>query len=852
MQIWDMLADHDVIRMLSEPEQVSHDLFRKRWRGGGNIFAQKQMGSRKGTAVWHDTLIKLASEGLIDRNRLIDYSFSLLVGTAEREHKKTYYAVSAAEFAIKLNRESIKEQTASYISQFTSLLGATHKDISTYASTVLMALPSGSLRVEEICSCIEPAFLNKNKEPADAALKLLGRLAKEQPSHSNEYGKAMLAALNHSSKDIHRKALALIESAQILNHENLLSEFRERIDMLAGMERAQAEKLVADCENKGSTPKEVARTSTSADTAEVLFGRANALDKKLRELVRIDDTLEAIKTNQYIDNPITLDNLDFPRLNPEAVLKPIDNLDDLIYMFLKVWSGKSDAMELESVLDGVSRLCNERPTDFKAKTETLREKANKSAQDHLAFGLANGLTQLAGAWLGEEQQLRPPAQPGSFFSRRCLALAKRVSSKISAPLLAAPTHAGGWIDPLIFVQRLKQYFWLKIEPDAADIIQSLLRLAPENREEALHAADPIKNEIGEVIRYALGGAQAVRMRTPELWVAAYRAREPLGLNEDLLKLIPHAGPDAAVPARYGIDMTPVEYFATDRYASIGIGLPNFLPVESLDPSFPGTFETRKAVTMEAHAALSSHRARYAFYPTVLLHDNANSWFAGNDSYNWLHNRESLLALYAKRVLLNIDSIGSYWRGDFEFLFDPDTSMCGNGRYVICLAMSSKSSDLARLGIDALIAAVGERRIGADAFGEAMALFIKTGVITAVRWTRGLRDCSRTSSLHAYFAWQAVCTMLEKAELTSTQQIPFLELLLELQLEHKFKPDETFVNALSGTTGGGKGHKLFKSLLAFPGIENSILPIAHLDLQYKIQRVERWQRWLRVREAEAVK
>jgi len=93
---------------------------------------------------------------------------------------------------------------------------------------------------------------------------------------------------------------------------------------------------------------------------------------------------------------------------------------------------------------------------------------------------------------------------------------------------------------------------------------------------------------------------------------------------------------------------------------------------------------------------------------------------------------------------------------------------------------------------------------------------------------------------------------KKAELTSTQQIPFLELLLELQFEHKFKTDETFVSALSGTTGGGKGQKLIKTLFACPGIENNSLPIAYLDLESKIQRVERWQRWLRVREAEAVK
>ena len=514
-QLWDMLADPDVVRMLAEPEQVAQDLFRKRWRSGGNIFAPKQIGSRKGTDTWYETLIKLASEGLIDRNRLIDYSFTLLVGAAEREHKKTYSAVSAADFAIKLNRELTKEHADSYVGQFTSLLGATHKDVSTYASTVLSNMPSGSLGVEEICSCIEPAFLNKNKEPADAALKLLSRLAKEEPAKGSDYGKAMLAAFNHSSKDIHRKALTLIESSKILNLESLLEEFRERIDMLAGMERAEAERMASDYQRSEGKSKGFSTTSnTTVINADALLARVSQLDKKLSDLVQISDALEGIQSNRFIDMPVQLDNLHFPRLNPEAALKPIDKLDDLIYMFMKVWSGRSEAMELESVLDGVSRLCHEHPPDFEAKTEALRQKADKIAQERLAFGFSNGLTQLAGGWLGDLRLFAPPAQPGSFFSRRCLAVAKRATSRKSAPLLAAPTHSGGWIDPTVFVQRLLEYFWIKIEPDAPDFIQGLLRLAPDKRNMALRAAEPIKNEIGEVVRYALGGAEPLSNATP--------------------------------------------------------------------------------------------------------------------------------------------------------------------------------------------------------------------------------------------------------------------------------------------------------------------------------------------------
>jgi hypothetical protein len=847
-ELWEMLADPGVIRMLAEPEQISHEAFRKQWNSGGNVFANKQMGTRKGTEVWREALVNLATEGLIDCNRLIEYSFTTLSGAAERESKKSYYQnVSTADFAITLNQDLTKEKIASYTTQFASLLGATHKDVSTYASTVLSAMPEGTLRAAEICSCIAPAFLNKSKEPADAALKLLNRLAKEDPSKRSEFGPAILAAFNHSSKDIHKKALALIESSKMLEDNNLLCEFRQRMDMLAGMERTNAAKLAAQYQRSGGTIPDTVPAPMKIASADELYARASALDKTLRALARIDDSVEATKKKMRLDAPVLLDTLEFPRLNPDTAVKPIANLDDLVYMFTKVWSGKSDAMELEAVLDGVSRLCHERPPDFQQKTDVLRQKAQKVTEELLGFGWNKSLAHLASCWLGESTGYSAPAvaaEPGSFFIRRGLAVAKRAASKQPAPLLAAPTHKGGWIDPEVLVKRILEYFWSKLEPDRVDFIQALLRLAPDNRAAALEAAVSAKGEVGDALRYALGGSDAPKIQTPEYWVAAYRARDPKGRSDELLKQLPNFGPDGAEPATYGLNMEPVMAFAKDRYASISAGLPNFLPVTSADPDFPGKEKPGPFRTTADFIAQSAKRNKYAFFPSVLLHDNSNSWFAGLETYSWLHNRESLLALYAKRMLQNIESIGSYWHGDFELLFDADISMAENGRYFLCVAMSSKNNDLARLAVDALIAAVGECRIGASAYGEAMATLLPSGVITAVRWTRGLRDMSRTSPLHAQFTWQALCTLIERAPITSTQQIPFLELLVELQLEHGFKPEATLVQVLSSTTGGGKGTKLGKTILAFAGQDNNTPHAALQDLESRIKRAERWQNWIR--------
>ena len=302
-----------------------------------------------------------------------------------------------------------------------------------------------------------------------------------------------------------------------------------------------------------------------------------------------------------------------------------------------------------------------------------------SQEQFLGFGRNNLLAHLVCSWLGETtgpNAIAPPAEP-SFFTRRCLAVARRAAAKQAAPLLAAPTHEGGWINPAVLVQRISEYFWLKIEPDKADFIQSLLRLAPDNRVRVLQAAAALKNEIGEVIRYVLGGGKMANIRTPEFWVAAFRAREPKGTSEVLFKFFPRFAPDAAEAAKYGLDMQPVLSFATDRYSSISKGLPDFLPLVGMpSESRHASCDVRANIIQKAIGQVAQvfGLTTFAFYPTVLLHENKNSWFAGTGTYDWLHNRESLLALHAKRILQNIDSIGSYWHRDFEWLFDPDLSI----------------------------------------------------------------------------------------------------------------------------------------------------------------------------------
>ena len=863
--LWDMLADPGVARMLAEPEQIAHEIFRKRWNSGGDVFATMQVNTRQGTREWQEALVKLAATGLIERDRLIDTSFVALAGAAEQEARRSaYQVVSTADFAIKLNAEITKDAEHLYANRFSSLLKATHKDVSTYASSTLTSMPDQYLNVPDICAEIGPAFLNKSKEPADAALKLLTRLSKSFPDRRDCLGPAILSAFSHTSKDIHKKALALVDSSKILAVPEVLAEFRQRLDMIIGIERANAVKLAAKyaANDTGpslfsaskSAPKDAINKErlndeklTDPDRAPSFNAsqwreRLAALDEDLRLISGVDRALSACEDSLVHDEPVNLSRLGYPRLHPGQALKPISSLDDLIYMCTKVLSGHCDALDVESVLDGISRLCTERPPDFKQKTDALRGKAGQNNES--SFGWSGVFGQVMLAWLDCRQG---PSQikitPVSFLEHRCYAVAKRAGQGQAAPLLAAPTHKTGWIDPEILVDRMAQYSHLKLQPDKVDFIQAILRLAPDHRPAALVQAAAIAGEFGETLRYALGGGALEKISTPEYWVAALRARDPSGSNAQLRLLLPKFGPDGPAAAEYEVDMGPVREFAKEMSGFGSPGLPDFLRVKSADPNFPTDIGTGVGImTMARYQQAMAHRSRYAFYPTIMLHDNMTQFSTGLESYWWLHNRESLLALYAKRMLLNIQSIGSYWHSEFDLIFDPDISMAENGRYFLCLAMSSKNNDLSRLAVDGLIAAVGERRIGAQAYGQVMSQFLPTGVITAVRWIRGLRDTARVSELHAFFVWRAVGVVIAQAAVSSTQQIPFLELLTEIQLEHQFALDDDLSGALSGITGSGKGAKLAKALLAFnPAPAASSQSQAALQcFQSRLGRAERWQ------------
>ncbi|MDA0174454.1 DUF6493 family protein [Solirubrobacter taibaiensis] len=101
---------------------------------------------------------------------------------------------------------------------------------------------------------------------------------------------------------------------------------------------------------------------------------------------------------------------------------------------------------------------------------------------------------------------------------------QRIVRGEAGPYLPIPSHMGGWIDPLVLVERMHPH----VSDD--ELAEALFRLAPDHRAAALEAARPVPGRHGELLRCALGGDLVEG--DDRVAFAARAVRLPLGTDDD--------------------------------------------------------------------------------------------------------------------------------------------------------------------------------------------------------------------------------------------------------------------------------------------------------------------------------
>lgn len=807
--------------LLDDPELLDDEV----WRifdtelplGLQGIFSTDRYGDAE--EGWDAALAQLAAEGRLSRTRLLEAS----LGALERDDRDP-----RVRWFIRLHErlEPTSQELAERVERYLGLLASRNPVVVSFAMKMIGALDrADQLPPDRLVAGIRPALHSRTKSIVLAALEMLDHAAHRDPSRRGRAAAAAIEAFAHESPAVHKAVVDFLERHNDAADATIAALLRERIETVAASQRSR---VLAWLGNASSV--EIAKPPDTAFRE--LLARASAIDPSLAEQAGVSAALDALRRDCGDIAAIQLVEKDVPRLDPRRAIVPITDIDELIGLYLAILESPDNPDEIERVLDGVSRLCDRRPEDFLSLTGPLRARADRGntiewADDASIKSLATPLFGLALGWItGEAPRVILSTLGGCFhglFARRVLAITHRAAERVAAPLLSAPTHLGGWLDPRALVERMGVWKTSDLAMDPLDVSLALLRLAPDRarRAEALRKAARLDGPYAAAVRHALGGEGETVGPDARIWVAAARSRAPL--EDDVLVEAHHPGlgPDAGRAARCTLRPGPhafVDY--VDRL---------FRSVIARQPELP--------------------TGEIADLATVLIHTIKT--FSASDEPRWIATvwplgRESFFAT-AAALLLGFECSprdAAIYRPLLEPLLDPDVPLRNMGRLLLVGTLSSNQPELQGLAVDALIAAIEDGRIDGILLGESIHRLLTDGPLKPTRVARALTDAARVSPLHARVVAHAIQHAVAGLSSTPKDLHVLLELLRELLVETGDGLSVAGVgDLLRGFKGSGKTAKIAPDLLGLTvdPASPSRPAAAARALAGRIARSERWAR-----------
>lgn len=503
-------------------------------------------------------------------------------------------------------------------------------------------------------------------------------------------------------------------------------------------------------------------------------------------------------------------------------LLPIADFDELLDTCVKILENPNDPDEIERMIDGICRLGNDKPTDFTQKTDALKKRvfkifgSSKTKENgksrrileilpFMGKSIAWDCIGLIAAWLcGEIPELRKykivlgdetwhafrysygKQSILPFFSRRMKTLSEAVTAGKSFRPLGFPTHSGGWIDPIVFVERLSNMLENKEEFDETEKILAIFRLGTENRETALKKLDSLQvksNEYIDAVRYALGGKLKKTGTSPHFWIAASRAVKPFEDDPIIEKAFPDYGPIGAKATRYLMRKKNGKLCVCENFGTESKKLDTVL--------FPGI------ALYSALTDIDVDNNRVNIWGLSLWPGNPEpALSAAIELHSWYHDE------------MYDSSFGAY----IEFLAQPDIMIGKAGIVAIFQGLSSKRSEFQTAATDVLIDLPRSNRTSPSDISETLQELLKLKFFTSNRWLKAFKIVSEESMIHARF----VLEILEGTvpSLDSKRISGFLELMLEISVSLGTGiSSESCRKFLANLKGTGKAAKLAGKLLA---------------------------------------
>lgn len=445
-----------------------------------------------------------------------------------------------------------------------------------------------------------------------------------------------------------------------------------------------------------------------------------------------------------VPRPEPLDPWRVDRLRDDVAITPIGDLEELLTETAIVLEDQSDPERLERWCEGVARLCD---LDVpQSRASALVRRARRSRPRQGGQTAAAGVATVVYHWLGGESPreihglwetvmgihgLQIDAGPTAALNRRLIALARSAALGHGRPLLSAPTHRGGWIDPRSLAVRLAGS--PVVEDD--DLAQALLRLPPTDHARALSLLPATGSEALQALRAALGdrgvGAPEA-MQLPATWDAVSVIR-----GDRVIMEAPLDGPRPWAPG------TPSPTHVVTRRLSPVRVLTRAAP----ETTFPGDLNFRRWLSFACPRDLGP----YFGYALA-------QWRLAERHPYWMSRGER-------------EAIGP----PLAAMLAVDTALGPLGYELLAIALGATTRDRL-LATDVVIETITDRRLDTDQLGASIARELQSVDAVARRWGESLRDVAHVSPLHAHELQRLLETVLENLNDTHAPEARMVELL----------------------------------------------------------------------------
>ncbi|MGH9222708.1 MAG: DUF6493 family protein [Acidimicrobiales bacterium] len=801
-------------RLRADPDLLAHEVWRLFEVEGRPRWASLSSTIGSQTSPWRDAFLELAAAGDIQRDRVIDATLDALASDFSAYNLRWYFELYDALLVTEAER-------AARYGRYLRILRSREGTAIKFGIEQLEALAHGGILRERLAEAIGGLLATAPQATARRALKLLALAGA-----ANAVVRAAAEGLTNPSPAVQEAAAALIVPRWDEADLDAQGLVRDRAELVNPSVRASIEDLV------GSAPV-AAEAGVRTD-----FG---ALPAAWQSRAGVDNAIAWMSRHEEL-RPLELDQLTIPAPLDEDRISPVADVYELIDKLTLMIERADDPEEIEIVLDGVSRFGRDLPADIGERAGPLRKRVAKLmsayhwgnqmvwvspeyALCHLVRtwldGVAYSAAQVGALWAPR------PSSMADFLRDRMLEVMAQIAIGRHGPLLATPTHRGGWIGAADLAYRVVKCEQQRRVPGLLDSVQALLRVSPWGRAEALSVAAQATSEVALALRHVLGEAAVTVGPTAELWAAASRGRDAYADDPATMSrhgaIGPGGGAAGILTLGAGLD---------------GQGSNADLTSAVLSVSPLGPRETSPAlVTVNAYLAAASEgpwETGSAYFGRA---ESGGRWA----STVWPAGREVHYANGFQWICYAMDWDDAGSLGFLDPLIQPDEPIGRMARVLLVTAISAKSRSIAAAGTDVLVEAVADGRLVGHELGETLADLVGLGIVKLNRVAPNLAAVAATSSLHGW----AVRRAIERGLALNGASIPtnmptLLQVLLDLVVSSGAAVRHEGARAyLARVVGPSKSGKLAAELLKQSESGDADAAVARLVLAARVARAQRW-------------